>query len=115
LLTYSSGFLEVEFFDEEFSALLITAISASLPCDFYFFKSFNLLQFSAVQLLYTVKEKKGKPDRKLYPLPYGLRNPYRNLKSENSQDYAQKPQRNCMFEFGVRTSDQVDSESELHS
>ncbi len=31
------------------------------------------------------------------PLPYGLRNPYRNLKSENSQGYAQKPQRNCMF------------------
>ncbi len=29
--------------------------------------------------------------------PYGLRNPYRNLKSENSQDYAQKPQQNCMF------------------
>jgi hypothetical protein len=27
--------------------------------------------------------------------PFGLRNPYRNLKSENSQDYAQKPQRNC--------------------
>ncbi len=24
-----------------------------------------------------------------------LRNPYRNHKSENSQDYAQKPQRNC--------------------
>ena len=34
----------------------------------------------------------GKPDRKPYPLPYGLRNPYRNLKFENSQDYAQKPQ-----------------------
>jgi hypothetical protein len=31
------------------------------------------------------------------PLPYGLRNPYRNLKSENSQDCAQKPQRNYMF------------------
>jgi hypothetical protein len=28
---------------------------------------------------------------------YGLRNPYRNLKFENSQDYAQKPQRDCMF------------------
>ncbi len=41
----------------------------------------------------TVKEKGGKP----YPLPYNLRNPYRNLKSENSQDYAQRPQRNCMF------------------
>jgi hypothetical protein len=29
-----------------------------------------------------VKEEGGKPDRKPYPLPYGLRNPYRNLKSE---------------------------------
>jgi hypothetical protein len=26
--------------------------------------------------LYTVKEKGRKPDRKPYPLPYGLRNPY---------------------------------------
>jgi hypothetical protein len=32
--------------------------------------------------VYTVKEK-GKPDGKPYPLPYGLRNPYRNLKPEN--------------------------------
>jgi hypothetical protein len=30
------------------------------------------------------KEKGGKPNRKPYPLPYDLRNPYRNLKSENS-------------------------------
>jgi hypothetical protein len=37
----------------------------------------------------SVNEKGGKPDRKPYPLPYGLRNPYRNLKSENSEDYAQ--------------------------
>jgi hypothetical protein len=36
-----------------------------------------------VQLLYTVKEKGGKPNRQPYPLPYGLRNPYRNLKPEN--------------------------------
>ncbi len=28
---------------------------------------------------------------------FGLRNPYRNLKSENSQDNAQKPQRNSTF------------------
>jgi hypothetical protein len=34
-----------------------------------------------------VKEKGGKPNRKLYTLPCGLRNPYRNLKPENSQDY----------------------------
>jgi hypothetical protein len=47
--------------------------------------------------LYTVKEKGGKPDIKPYPLPYGLRNPYRNLMSENFQNYAQKPQRNCTF------------------
>jgi hypothetical protein len=40
----------------------------------------------------SIKEKGGKPDRKPYSLPYSLRNPYRNLKSENSQDYAQKPQ-----------------------
>ncbi len=55
----------------------------------------NLLQF--LQFSYFTKEKGGKPDRKTYPHPYGLRNPYINLKSENSQDYAQKPQRNCTF------------------
>jgi hypothetical protein len=42
-----------------------------------------------VKLLYT--------DRKPYPLSYGLRNPYRNLKPKNSQGCAQKPQRNCTF------------------
>jgi hypothetical protein len=47
--------------------------------------------------LYTVKEKGGKSDTNPYPLPYGLRNPIQNLKSENSQDYTQKPQQNCTF------------------
>jgi len=37
-----------------------------------------------------VKKKGEKPDGKPYPLPHGLRNAYRNLKSKNSQDYAQK-------------------------
>jgi hypothetical protein len=46
--------------------------------------------FSA--LLYTVKEKGGKPDRKPHLLPYGLRNP-----KNRAQDYAQKPQGNCTF------------------
>jgi hypothetical protein len=55
------------------------------------------LTVSRAQLLYTVQKKGGKPDRKTHPLFYGLRNPYKNLKSENSQDYAQKPQRHCMF------------------
>jgi hypothetical protein len=51
------------------------------------------LTVSAVQLLYTVKEKGGKHDL----LSFGLTNPYRNIKSDNSQDYAQKPQQNCTF------------------
>jgi hypothetical protein len=55
------------------------------------------LTVSAIQLMYTVKEKGGKPNRNAYPPPYGLRNPCRNLKSENSQYYARKPQQNCML------------------
>jgi hypothetical protein len=47
--------------------------------------------------MYTVKEKAGKPDRKPHPLPRGLRNQYRNIKSENSPDYARNLKRNCMF------------------
>jgi hypothetical protein len=70
---------------EEFSSLLFTVTSTALLRDFWFFKLMQPLTVS-------VKEKGGKPERKLYPLPYGLRNPYKNLKSENSQDYAQKPQ-----------------------
>jgi hypothetical protein len=46
-------------------------------------------------LMYTVKEKGGKPDRKPHHPPYGLRNPYKNSSLETSQDYAQKPQRSC--------------------
>ena len=47
--------------------------------------------------MYNVKGKGGRPDRKPHLLPYFLRNPYRNLKSENSQDNAQKPERNYTF------------------
>ncbi len=45
----------------------------------------------------SVNGNRGKLDRKPYRLPYRLRNPYRNLESENSQDYVQKPQSNCTF------------------
>ncbi len=70
-----------EFLDEiqtkVLEVFLIAKFSLStctaLPWDFSFFK---LTQPLTVQLLYT---------------------PYRNLKSENSQDYAQKPQRNFTF------------------
>ncbi len=74
--------------------LVFTVTSTALPWDFYFAKLTQPLTVFTVQLLYTSKEKGRKPDRKPYPLSYGLRNPYGNLKSENSQDYAQKPQRN---------------------
>jgi hypothetical protein len=42
----------------------------------------NLLQF--LELLYITKKNGEKPDRKPYPLTCGLRNPYRNLKSEKT-------------------------------
>jgi hypothetical protein len=47
--------------------------STSLSWDLYFFKLTQPLPVSTVQLLYTVKEKGGKPDRKPHPLPYGLK------------------------------------------
>ncbi len=76
----------------EFSSFLFTATSTALPWEFYFVK---LTQPLTVSRSVTVHCKGGKPDRKPYPLPDGLRNPYRNLKFENSQAYDQKPQRNC--------------------
>jgi hypothetical protein len=44
--------------------------------------------YSSVTVNCKIERRKKKPDRKPYTLSYGLRNPYRNLKSENSQDYA---------------------------
>jgi hypothetical protein len=64
-----------------------------------FFLQTYTISISTVKLLYTVKEKGGKPVRKPYLLSYILRNPYINIKSENSQDYAQKPQPKLNFMF----------------
>ncbi len=80
-----------------FSSLLFTVTSTALPWAFYFLKLTQPLTVSTVQLLYTVKDKVEKPERKPYPPFLWFRNTYRNLKSENSQDCAQKPQRNCTF------------------
>ncbi len=74
--------------------------STDLPFDLYFFK---LTQPQFLQFSFCTVNRKGEVrkaclrDRKPYPVPHGLRNPYRNLKSENSQESAQKPQRSCMF------------------
>ncbi len=52
---------------------------------------------STVTLLCIVKEKGGKSYRKPCSFFYVLRKPYRIIKSEDSQDYAQQPQPNCIF------------------
>ncbi len=54
----------------------------------------NLLHIYTVQLLTTIQEKGGNPDKKTISTSHGLRNTYWNLTNENSQDYAQKPLRN---------------------
>ncbi len=91
---------ETEFLDEiqtkvlrVFLLAFRSHLYAAWPWDLNFFKLTQPLTVSIVSL----HCKGGKPDRKPYPLPHGLRNPYINLKRENSQDYAQKPQRNCTF------------------
>jgi hypothetical protein len=56
--------------------------------------------------LYTVKEKGGKPDRKPYPLPYGLRNPYRNRKVwELARLCPEALMKLYVHEFGFRKSE----------
>jgi hypothetical protein len=52
--------------------------------------------------VYTVKEKRGKADRKPYPLPSSLRNPYRNLEYEKLSRLC--PEASTKFhEFGFWT------------
>jgi hypothetical protein len=63
----------------------------SLALRFLFLQTHTTSYSFYSKLLYTVNEKGGKPERKPYPLPYGLRNPFRNLNSDISQDFALKP------------------------
>jgi hypothetical protein len=55
------------------------------------------LQFSYCTVQVHCKGERRKTWWKTIPPSQWFKNPYRNLESENSQDYAQKPQRNCMF------------------
>jgi hypothetical protein len=90
---------EAEFLDEIQTNVLRIFLLAIYSHLYSFALRFLFLQtqatsysfYSSVTLHF--KGEKRKTWYKQYPLPYG-RNPY-NLKSENSQDYAQKPQRNC--------------------
>ncbi len=66
---------EANFFDKIQTKVLRVFLLAipshlySLAWDFYFFKLTQPLTVSTVQLLYTVKEKGGKPNQKPYPFP----------------------------------------------
>ncbi len=85
----------------EFSSLLFKVTSTAFALRLPFLQTYATSYSFYTALLYTVKEKRGKPSRKPYPLSYGSRNPYRNLKSENSKDCAQNPQRNCSFMYSA--------------
>jgi hypothetical protein len=82
--------------------VFLLAIHNHLPLKFIFLQTPATSYSFCSSLLHIVKEKGGKPEKKPHPLPYGLRNPYRNLKSENSQNYAQKHQRHCTFMNSAR-------------
>jgi hypothetical protein len=63
-----------------------------------------IISSKLTQPLTVVKGERRKPDRKPYPLHYGLRNPYRNLKSKESQDFAPEISKKLYFhEFGFRS------------
>ncbi len=59
---------------------------------------------SSVTIFYTAKEKGGKPDWKPYPVSYELRNPYRNLKSQNSDECIHTPKSLCISQKRKRKS-----------
>ncbi len=86
----------------KFSSLLFTVTStAALPEISISSNSRNLLQFLQFSYCTLQRKKGGKPDRKPYPLPYVL-NPYRNIHSENSQDYALETSTKLyIHEFGL--------------
>jgi hypothetical protein len=102
---------EVEFLDEIqtiFLRVFLLAIQSNLcrfALRFIFLKLTQPLTASTVQLLFTVKEKGGKTDKKKsYSLPYGLRNPYRNLKSEKISRFRQETSPKLyVHEFGFFT------------
>ncbi len=82
---------------------------SSLQFSFIFFKLTKPLTVYKSSVTDTIKEKGGKTDRirHPFPLPCGLRNTNRNLKSENSQDYLVCPETSTkleVHEFGFCTS-----------
>jgi hypothetical protein len=89
---------EVKFLDEIQTKVLRVFLLAIHSHLYSFALRFLFLQTHATSYsLYSsvtvhLKEKGGKMIENHIPFPMVFRNPYRNLKSENSQDYAKKPQ-----------------------
>ncbi len=104
LLYLFFSYPEAEFLDEIQTKVLRAFLLTFQKSPLYNFAlRFLFLQthgiFYSFYSVTPVKEKGGKSVRKPHSFPYGLRNPYRNIKFENSQDYALKPQRN-LHEIG---------------
>jgi hypothetical protein len=97
---------------DEIQTKVLRVFILAIQTDLYSFElRFLFLQthatsysFYSETLLYTLKEKGGKPDRNPHPLPFGLRNPYRILKSEYTQDLCSETSKKLyVHEFGFRT------------
>jgi hypothetical protein len=70
LIEYEAQFLD------EIKTKVLRVFRLAIHSHLYSFAlKFKFLQTLTQPLTVSVKEKGGKPDRKLYPLPYGLRNP----------------------------------------
>jgi hypothetical protein len=63
---------------DSFLQLCLEILFTQTHATFYSFYSSDTVHY---------KGKGGNPDGKPDPLPYGLRNPYRNLRSENFQEF----------------------------
>jgi hypothetical protein len=81
---------ETEFLDEIKTKVLRVFLLAIHRHLYIFALRFLFLQIHATSYGFCKGERR-KTDSKPYPLPSGLRNSYRNLKSENCKHYAQKP------------------------
>ncbi len=98
-LRFQHDAAEAEFL-EEIQAKVLLAIHShlfSLALRFLFLQTHTTsYSFYRSTTVHCIGER-NKPDRKSYHVFNDLRNPYRNLKSENSRDFAKKPQRNWTF------------------
>ncbi len=63
--------------------LVIHSHLNSFALRFLFLRTYAISYSFYSSLTVNYKGERRKPDRKPYPLPYGLRNPYRNLKSNS--------------------------------